>query len=86
MPLIEREVKETTVRVTFSLETSLSERLKEYAEYLESTQNHIVSECLKYVIDRDKEFAARAAVSSSSSAHTNGRAVKQIDKQKSVVA
>lgn len=82
MPLIDKEVKETSIALTVRIETSLAERLKEYSEYLESSQAHVVAESIKYVMDRDKEFAARGAAPQNG----NGRAKAAAEKQRSVVA
>jgi len=56
MALIKREKTELLKRVTLRMEANLLNRLGQYAEYLESSKDHIISEAIRYIIDRDKEF------------------------------
>lgn len=59
MPLIQREKKEVFKTIPIRFEESLAERVIAYAEFLESSKDHVVSEAMRYIIDRDKDFAAR---------------------------
>lgn len=56
MGLIKREKTDVLKRVTLRMEANLLNRLGQYAEYLESSKDHIISEAIRYIIDRDKEF------------------------------
>lgn len=58
MPLIQKEKKEVFKTIPIRLEESLAEQMLAYAEFLDSSKDHIVSEAMRYIIDRDKEFAA----------------------------
>ena len=35
----------------------LLDELTDYATYLESTRDYVIAEAVRYIIDRDKEFA-----------------------------
>lgn len=58
MPLIEREKKETFRTIPIKLEEGLAERFLAYAEFLESSKDHVVSAALTYVMGHDKDFTA----------------------------
>ena len=58
MALIEREKKAELVPLRIKLEKEHHERLVRYAEFLESSPDHIVAQALDFVIRKDKEFAA----------------------------
>lgn len=58
MSLIKKEKKLEFTQLNVKLETGVAGKLKRYAEFLESTQAHVVSEAIHYIVDRDKEFAA----------------------------
>ena len=58
MPLIEREKKETFRTIPIKLEEGLAERFLAYAEFLESSKDHVVSAALTYIIGHDKDFTA----------------------------
>ena len=66
MPLIQKEKKEVFRTIPIKFEESLAERLLAYAEFLESSKDHVVSEAMRYIIDRDKDFAARLKVQAGS--------------------
>lgn len=61
MALIEREKKAELVPLRIKLEKEQHERLVRYAEFMESSPDHIVAQALDFVIRKDKEFAAGAA-------------------------
>jgi len=58
MSLIKKEKKLEFTQLNVKLETGVADKLKRYAEFLESTQAHVVSEAIHYIVDRDKDFAA----------------------------
>ena len=39
------------------MEAELLSRLSHYADYLESSKDHVISEAVRYIIDRDKDFS-----------------------------
>jgi hypothetical protein len=61
MPLIEKEKKEVFKTIPIKFEESLAERVLAYADFLESSKDHVVSEAVRYIIDRDKDFMATLA-------------------------
>ena len=66
MPFIPRQVKPPARQaLTCKLPTETATLLKRYAEFLDSTQDYVVSEILRVGFHRDKEFqvwlAARPA-------------------------
>lgn len=63
MPLIEREKKETFRTIPIKLEEGLAERFLAYAEFLESSKDHIVSAALSYIMGHDKDFTAHLTAS-----------------------
>jgi hypothetical protein len=46
------------VAITCRLSADMAKFLKQYAEFLESSQEHVVSETLRVAFRRDKEFQA----------------------------
>ena len=58
MALIERKKKAELVPLRIKLEKEHHDRLVRYAEFLESSPDHIVAQALDFVIRKDKEFAA----------------------------
>ena len=58
MPLIPKQKREVKRPITIKLEQSLAERLNSYARFLESSRDHVVGNIVRYVMDRDKDFAA----------------------------
>ena len=57
MGLIERERKPELVTVRVKLEASALQGLREYAEYMQSSVDHVIAAAVDYIITRDKEFA-----------------------------
>ena len=58
MPLIQSQVKRVREAVTVKLDKPIIDQLKLYAEFIDSTQEHIVNESLALTFRRDKEFQA----------------------------
>jgi len=56
MSLIKKEKTVVIKRFTVRLEVDLLDRLSQYAEYMASSKDHVISEAIKYIIDRDKEY------------------------------
>lgn len=56
MPLIQAQPKRSREAVTVKLERSTIEHLKAYAEFIDSTQEHVVNEALLLTFRKDKEF------------------------------
>jgi hypothetical protein len=64
MGLIEREKRPELVPVRIKLEREHHDRLVRYAEFMQSSPDHIIAQVLDFVIRKDKEFAAAEAGSS----------------------
>jgi hypothetical protein len=56
MPLIQSQIKKVREAVTVKLDKSVVEQLKLYAEFIDSTQEHVVNESLGMTFRRDREF------------------------------
>ncbi len=56
MPLIPSQPKKTREAVTVKLDKTTIDQLKLYAEFIDSTQEHVVNEALMLTFKRDKEF------------------------------
>ncbi len=57
MPFIPRQVKPPArIAITCKVPEDLATLLKRYAEFLDSTQEYIVTETLRLAFTRDKEF------------------------------
>ena len=56
MPLIQSERKKNREAVTIKLDRTVIEQLKLYAEFIESTQEHVANEALKLTFRKDKDF------------------------------
>jgi hypothetical protein len=61
MPLIPKQKREVRRPITIKLEESLAERLNSYARFLDSSRDFVIGSIVKYVMDRDKDFAAYLA-------------------------
>jgi hypothetical protein len=61
MPLIKKQEKKIVRTMTFRIEEEVAEQMSAYAKYLDSSQDHVVNEALRYIMDRDKEFQARSS-------------------------
>jgi hypothetical protein len=56
MPLIASQPKRIREALTVKLDKSIVEQLKLYAEFIDSTQEHVVNEALGLTFRKDKEF------------------------------
>jgi len=56
MPLLDREDKTPVRPQTFKLRDDLNARISAYAEWSESSRNHVVTAALFHVFGQDKEF------------------------------
>lgn len=56
MPLIQSQVRKNREAVTVKLEKTIITQLKAYAEFIDSTQEHVVNEALALTFRRDKDF------------------------------
>jgi predicted transcriptional regulator len=56
MPLIQSQLKKSREAVTVKLDKSIIDQLKLYAEFIDSTQEHVVNEALALTFRKDKEF------------------------------
>jgi predicted transcriptional regulator len=56
MPLIQSQTKKSREAVTVKLEKAVVDNLKLYAEFIDSTQEHVVNEALALTFKKDKEF------------------------------
>jgi hypothetical protein len=63
LALIEREKKAELVPLRIKLEKEQHERLVRYAEFMDSSTDHIVAQAIDFVIRKDKEFASAESVS-----------------------
>ena len=57
MPLIKKQKQEVLKRLSVRIESDLLDTLTAYAGYLESSKDYVIAEAIRYIIDRDKEFA-----------------------------
>ena len=67
MPLIQKQKREIKRPITIKLEQELAERLNSYARFLESSRDHVIGSIVKYVMDRDRDFAAYLAANRTAS-------------------
>jgi predicted transcriptional regulator len=56
MPLIQAQEKKVREAVTVKLDKGTVEQLRLYAEFIDSTQEHVVNEALNLTFRKDKEF------------------------------
>ena len=56
MPLIPSQPKRIREAVTVKLDKTIIDQLKLYAEFIDSTQEHVVNEALALTFKKDKEF------------------------------
>lgn len=56
MSLIKKQKNLVLKRLSIRIEEGLFDRLTGYAEYLESSKDHVIAEAIRYIIDRDKDF------------------------------
>jgi len=77
MPLIAKQKREVKRPITIKLEQSLAERLNCYARFLESSRDHVVGSIVRYVMDRDKDFAAWMTTPGNAGAHADAAISKQ---------
>lgn len=56
MPLIQSQTKRIRETVTVKLDKAITDQLKLYAEFIDSTQEHVVNEALALTFRRDKDF------------------------------
>lgn len=56
MPWIRPEHKETRERVSLKLDARVLRQLEEYAGFVDSAQSYVVTEILRDVFQRDKDF------------------------------
>src|SRR3954454_23409532 len=77
MPLIPKQKREVKRPITIKLEQSLAERLNSYARCLESSRDHVVGSIVRYVMDRDKDFAAWMPTTGNAGEHFNSGTGKQ---------
>ena len=56
MPLIPSQLKKSREAVTVKLDKTVIEQLKLYAEFIDSTQEHVVNEALALNFKKDREF------------------------------
>ena len=56
MPLIEREKRPELVPVRIKLESNLLDKLKAYAEFMDSSVDYVIAASLELIISKDKEF------------------------------
>lgn len=56
MPLIQSQLRKNREAVTVKLDTAVVEQLRAYAEFIDSTQEHVVNEALALTFRKDKEF------------------------------
>lgn len=56
MPLISSQPKRIREAITVKIDKPVIDQLKLYAEFIDSTQEHVVNEALALTFRRDKEF------------------------------
>ena len=57
MSLIKRKKTAVIKRLSVRMEAELLDSLTKYAAHMASSKDHIVSEAIRYIIARDKEFS-----------------------------
>ena len=57
MALIKKQKNLVLKRLSVRIEEGLYHRLTGYADYLASSKDHVIAEAIRYIIDRDKDFA-----------------------------
>ena len=57
MSLIKKEKKEVLKRLTVRIDSELLNRLTAYASHMDSSRDYVIAEAVRYIIDRDREFA-----------------------------
>ena len=72
MPLIQKQKREVKRPITVKLEQDLAERLNTYARFLESSRDHVIGSIVKYVMDRDRDFAAYVAANKTAGSVAEG--------------
>ena len=60
MPLIQSQLKRSREAVTVKLDKTIIDELKLYAEFIDSTQEHVVNEALVLTFKKDKDFHVAA--------------------------
>ncbi len=58
MALITKELKVERETVPFRLPKDVAARVALYARFIDSSRDYVVTQILRYVIDRDRDFAA----------------------------
>jgi hypothetical protein len=61
MSLIQKEKKEVFKSIPIKFEQELAARLLAYADFLESSKDHVVCSALDYIMAKDRDFAAYLA-------------------------
>ena len=56
MPLIQAQEKKVREAITVKLDKTTVEQLRLYAEFIDSTQEHVVNEALMLTFRKDKDF------------------------------
>ena len=56
MPLIPSQLKKQREAVTVKLDKTVIDQLKLYAEFIDSTQEHVVNEALGLTFKKDRDF------------------------------
>jgi hypothetical protein len=56
MPIIQSQPKRVREAVTVKLDKAVIDQLKLYAEFIDSTQEHVVNEALALTFKKDKDF------------------------------
>ena len=56
MPLIQREKRPELVPVRIKLESNLLNKLQAYANFMESSVDHVIAASLEVIISKDREF------------------------------
>ena len=58
MPLIARQKKEVFTTIPVKFEEGVAERLTAYADFLDSSRDHVICASLRYIMERDRDFVA----------------------------
>jgi len=74
MPLIPSQVKRVREAVTVKLDKVVIDQLKLYAEFIDSTQEHVVNEALLMTFRRDKDFQEWNEKRAGKAAQSHGKA------------
>ena len=58
MPLIPAQPTVDKENLSLRLDRTVHERLKEYAQFIQSPKDYVIAQALRHLFDKDRDFAA----------------------------